>query len=75
MLQLNKQNSAKVCIQKSTYQNINLESLLSPLGGIKNYVSKGEMVLLKINLLNATQPEKAVVTNPELVKKNCRACH
>lgn len=69
MLQKNKQNTAKVCIQKSTYQTIDLDSLLNPLGGIKNFVSKGEMILLKVNLLNATKPEKAVVTNPALVKK------
>jgi len=69
MLQSNKQNIVKVCIQKSTYQTIDLDSLLHPMGGITNYVSKGERVLLKVNLLNATQPEKAVVTNPTLVKK------
>lgn len=64
-----KTNNQKVCIQKSTYETLDLDSLLNPLGGIKNYVSKGEQVLLKVNLLNATQPEKAVVTNPYLVKK------
>jgi uncharacterized protein (DUF362 family) len=69
MFQSNKKNTEKVCIQKSTYQDIALESLLQSLGGIKNYVCKGEQVLLKVNLLNATKPEKAVVTNPALVKK------
>jgi len=62
-----------VCIQKSTYQNINLDSLLNPLGGLKKYINKGERVLLKINLLNASIPSKAVVTNPLLVKKIAEA--
>ncbi len=69
MIQSNEQNDYNICIQKSTYQEIDLDLLLNPLGGIKNFVSKGEQVLLKVNLLNATKPEKAVVTNPELVKK------
>jgi uncharacterized protein (DUF362 family) len=69
MLQSIKQEMPKVCIQKSTYQTLDLDSLINPLGGIKNYINKGEQVLLKVNLLNATQPEKAVVTNPLLVKK------
>jgi uncharacterized protein (DUF362 family) len=69
MFQPNIQNTVKVCIEKSTYQTINLDSLLNPLGGIKKYISKDEFVLLKVNLLNATIPEKAVVTNPMIVKK------
>ena len=63
------QNTAKICIQRATYETIDFNALLQPLGGIANYVNKGESVLLKVNLLNATQPEKAVVTNPVLVKK------
>jgi len=69
MLELDKQNISKVCIQRSTYEKLDIDPLLQPLGGIKNYVCKGERVLLKVNLLNATQPDKAVVTNPDLVKK------
>jgi len=69
MVKIYKQNSAKVCIQKSDYQTLNLDDLLTPLGRINNYISKGQRVLLKVNLLNATQPEKAVVTDPRLVKK------
>ncbi|MGF3554682.1 MAG: DUF362 domain-containing protein [Thermoplasmatota archaeon] len=69
MLGLKNQDDVKVCIQKSTYETLDLDFLLNPLGGIKNYVNKDEQVLLKVNLLNATPAEKAVVTNPELVKK------
>jgi len=69
MNQIDKQNTVKVCIQKSSYETLDLDYLLNPLGGIKKYVGKNERVLLKVNLLNATQPEKAVVTNPLLVKK------
>ncbi len=56
-----------VSIQKSTYNNLNLEPLLTPLGGFKNYINKGERVLLKTNLLNATKPERCVVTNPSFI--------
>ncbi|MCJ7570640.1 MAG: DUF362 domain-containing protein [Candidatus Thermoplasmatota archaeon] len=60
-------NTAIVSIQKSTYDNLNIESLLKPIGGFKNYISKGERVLLKTNLLNATEPEKCIVTNPVVI--------
>ena len=56
-----------VSIQKSNYENIDIGSLLKPIGGIKKYVKKGERVLLKTNLLTATEPEKVVVTNPRVV--------
>ena len=58
----------EVCIQKSTYEDVAITSLLKPLGGLKKYVNRGERVLLKTNLLNATEPERAVVTNPAVVK-------
>lgn len=60
-------DTALVSIQKSTYDNLDVEALLKPMGGFKNYINKGERVLLKTNLLNATEPEKAVVTNPVVV--------
>src|SRR4030042_5731171 len=63
------QSTSSVCIQRSTYQTIDFDSLLSPLGGITRFVNKGERVLLKVNLLNASTPEKRVVTDPVLVKK------
>jgi len=73
---MNKQNSKTnnvVCINKSTYQTIDLDSLLSPLGHLKKYIKKGQKILLKVNLLNASEPSKAVVTNPLLVKKTAEA--
>jgi len=73
---MNKQNlktDSIVCIEKSTYQNIDLDSLLNPLGHLNKYIKKGQMVLLKVNLLNASVPSKAVTTNPLLVKKIAEA--
>ena len=61
-------NDFKVIIEKNTYENVKINSLLNPLGGMKKFVSSGERVLLKTNLLNASEPEKQVVTNPEIVK-------
>jgi uncharacterized protein (DUF362 family)/NAD-dependent dihydropyrimidine dehydrogenase PreA subunit len=60
-------NIQMVSIQKSNYAHIPLESLLSPLGGIKKYIIRGERVLLKTNLLSPSEPEKAVVTHPAIV--------
>jgi uncharacterized protein (DUF362 family)/NAD-dependent dihydropyrimidine dehydrogenase PreA subunit len=60
-------NNPMVSIQKSTYTDINLESLLNPLGGIQKYIKNGERVLLKTNLLTPSTPEKAVVTHPAVI--------
>lgn len=42
--------------------------LLKPLGGIEAFVTKGERVLLKPNMLSVKRPEAAVTTHPALVK-------
>jgi uncharacterized protein (DUF362 family)/ferredoxin len=60
--------SSLVSIQKSTYENINLQPLLEPLGGIQHYIKKGERVLLKTNLLIPSDPKKAVVTHPAVIQ-------
>ena len=57
-----------VCISQSTYQSINLDTLLQPLKGLKHFINKDDQVLLKLNLLNASIPEKRVVTDPLLVQ-------
>jgi len=62
-----------VSIQKATYDTADLDALLQPLGGIAAYIHKGDRVLLKVNLLSATTPDKAVVTNPLLVRKTAEA--
>jgi len=57
-----------VSIQKSTYDTIDINTLLKPLGGMTHYVKKGERVLLKTNLLIPSDPKKAVVTNPAVIQ-------
>jgi uncharacterized protein (DUF362 family) len=64
----NQGNNPIVSIQKSTYTDIDLKSLLNPLGGIQKYIKNGERVLLKTNLLTPSKPEKAVVTHPAVIK-------
>ena len=59
---------ATVSIIKATYSNPEIETLLAPLGGMEQFVKKNEKVLLKVNLLSAKQPEKAVTTHPEFVR-------
>lgn len=42
--------------------------LLEPLGGITAFISPGDRVLLKPNMLAAKDPDKAVTTHPALVQ-------
>jgi uncharacterized protein (DUF362 family) len=64
---------AKVSITKATYSDPEIEPLLAPLGGMEQFVKKNEKVLLKINLLSAKAPEKAVTTHPEFVRAVAKA--
>jgi len=66
-------NNLLVSIQKSTYADVDLESLLNPLGGIQKYIKNGERVLLKTNLLTPSNPEKAVVTHPVVISAVAQA--
>jgi uncharacterized protein (DUF362 family) len=59
---------ARVSIVKATYSDPEIETLLAPLGGMAQFVKKSEKVLLKVNLLSAKDPQKAVTTHPEFVK-------
>jgi uncharacterized protein (DUF362 family)/NAD-dependent dihydropyrimidine dehydrogenase PreA subunit len=59
---------AEVSIRKATYSAPGIESLLEPLGGMERFVKRNERVLLKVNLLSAKEPEKAVTTHPEFVR-------
>ncbi len=45
-----------------------LRSLLEPLGGMAAFVSPGERIGLKVNLLMATTPEAAITTHPVFVE-------
>lgn len=50
-----------------------LDAALAPLGGMAAFVSPGQSVLLKVNLLSRALPERAVTTHPELVRAVIRA--
>ncbi len=43
-------------------------TLLEPLGGMSAFVTSGERVLLKPNMLSAKEPDKAVTTHPSVVR-------
>ncbi len=45
-----------------------LDRLLEPFGSIGRFVSPGQRVLLKPNLLSAKSPERAITTHPDLVR-------
>jgi uncharacterized protein (DUF362 family)/Pyruvate/2-oxoacid:ferredoxin oxidoreductase delta subunit len=46
---------------------------LSLLGGMEGFVGAGDRVLIKVNLLSASPPEKAVTTHPSIVKAAVKA--
>lgn len=50
-----------------------IDAALSPLGGMAAFVSPGDRVLLKVNLLSRALPERAVTTHPEFVRAVIRA--
>ncbi|UCH08153.1 MAG: DUF362 domain-containing protein, partial [Deltaproteobacteria bacterium] len=64
---------AEVSIRKATYSGPGIEELLEPLGGMEHFVKRDEKVLLKVNLLSAKEPEKAVTTHPEFVRAVAQA--
>jgi uncharacterized protein (DUF362 family) len=59
---------ATVSIVKGTYSDLDIETLLAPLGGMGRFVKKNDNVLLKVNLLSTKGPEKAVTTHPDFVR-------
>ena len=70
---LGESSPAVVSILKATYAEPGIERLLDPLGGMERFIEKGDRVLLKVNLLTAKEPEKAVTTHPEFVRAVARA--
>jgi uncharacterized protein (DUF362 family)/Pyruvate/2-oxoacid:ferredoxin oxidoreductase delta subunit len=44
-----------------------MTELLALMGGINEFVAPGEKIVLKVNLLQAAEPEKAVTTHPTVV--------
>lgn len=42
--------------------------LLEPIGGISAFITSGDRVLIKPNMLSAKMPDKAVTTHPSLVR-------
>lgn len=45
-----------------------LNAALSPIGGMAAFVSPGQKVLLKVNLLSRALPDRAVTTHPEFLR-------
>jgi uncharacterized protein (DUF362 family)/Pyruvate/2-oxoacid:ferredoxin oxidoreductase delta subunit len=50
-----------------------IDAALSPIGGMAAFVSPGQRVLLKVNLLSRATPERAVTTHPEFVRAVIRS--
>ena len=64
---------ATVSIVRAAYTDFDLETLLAPFGGMSPFVQANDKVLLKVNLLSAKVPAKAVTTHPEFVRTVARA--
>ena len=54
-----------------TYDEKEVGEALDELVDLKDFINKGDKVLIKPNLLDAFPPEKAVTTHPSLVKAVC----
>jgi uncharacterized protein (DUF362 family)/Pyruvate/2-oxoacid:ferredoxin oxidoreductase delta subunit len=50
-----------------------LTKLLDPLGGMGEFVKPGQKVLLKVNLLAAKPPERAITSHPEIIRAVAQA--
>jgi uncharacterized protein (DUF362 family)/Pyruvate/2-oxoacid:ferredoxin oxidoreductase delta subunit len=46
---------------------VKLRELLDMMGGVQAFVSSGEKIVLKVNLLQPVEPDKAVTTHPAFV--------
>ncbi len=53
-------------VEEAVFRSVDL------LGGIENFIKKGDTVLIKPNLLSARLPEEAVCTHPEIVRAAIR---
>ncbi|MFP4020025.1 MAG: DUF362 domain-containing protein [Halanaerobium sp.] len=49
-----------------------LDSLLKELGGLEKFISDGDRIVFKTNLLMGKAPEAAVTTNPEFIRALAR---
>ena len=52
-----------------------VRAALAPLGGMQTFVSRGQKVLLKVNLVAPSAPDLAVTTHPSIVKATIRLVH
>lgn len=51
------------------------KAAINGIGGIKKYVKKGDIVVLKPNIAFDRRPEQAATTNPEVVKTLTELCY
>lgn len=65
---------AAVNVQTYNYREVEqgLSEALALLGGVTGFVSPGDKVLLKPNMLEGLPPEKAVTTHPEILRAMLR---
>jgi len=60
----------------NSYEPVEIEQatseLIRLLGGLDNIITPGDKVLLKVNMLNASAPERAVTTHPEVLRSVIR---
>lgn len=51
-----------------------VETIIKELGGIANFVRRGDRVLIKPNLLSAHDPSKHITSHPEIVRSVAKIC-
>jgi uncharacterized protein (DUF362 family) len=65
---------SNVAISQSSNHRATVRSAVAMLGGMENFISKGDVVAVKPNMAWAREPKYAANTNPEVVAEVVKLC-
>lgn len=67
-------SAGKIAVVTGADRVKSINAGIKALGGIENFIKKGDRVLLKVNAAFASPPALCATTNPELVSEVARLC-
>jgi len=65
----------KMCIVRGADRSKTLRAALKTLGGIEEFIKKGDRVLLKVNAAFASPPLLSATTHPQIVSEITKLCY
>lgn len=68
------EQKGKMCIVRGSDRAKNIRSAFEALGGIENFIRKGDRVMLKVNAAFASPPILSATTHPDLLAEVARLC-